>query len=317
MRYYRRMLKRVAFKAFSSILSWLFGTPVAKLIWKIPGSRALYRQLMTRLRPDTVTVDGHVLHLDPLDSLLLSVNGSYEDFELGLFTGCLSEGDTVLDIGGHIGLYTLPAARKVGPNGRVIVFEPGQANFALLKQNVTENGYHNVTLVQAAVSDSVGETHLMISVDNTGDNSLSGPTTAGRASETVRMVTIDSFMADLSPRVDMVKIDIQGGEPGAMRGAHQTLMAQDDVLLFTELSPAHMTPTVLKDYLADLTSLGFQLHVIDEAEHRLVPRDTEDIARECASTVDTAFYLNLVGAKGPQALAKLDRGAALAGRSSR
>src|SRR4051795_11401844 len=102
------MLKRAAFKAFSWVFSLLFGTRIAKLIWKIPGSRAVYRQLMTRLRPDTVTVDGHVLHLDPLDSLLLSVNGEYESFELSLFTGCLSEGDSVLDIGGHIGLYTLP-----------------------------------------------------------------------------------------------------------------------------------------------------------------------------------------------------------------
>ena len=72
------MLRRALFRMFSQTMKWLVGTPVARAIWKIPGSRRFYTRLVSGLRPESVVIDGHRMHLDATDSLLLSVNGEYE-----------------------------------------------------------------------------------------------------------------------------------------------------------------------------------------------------------------------------------------------
>src|SRR4051812_36357932 len=145
------MLRRPLFRLFSALFRRFYATPVADLIWKVPGSMRLYRLLMGRLKPTTVDVLGHRIHLDPNDSLLLSVNGVYEETEARLFEQSIRPGDVVVDVGGHIGYYTLLAARAVGATGHVYAFEPERGNFALLAENVAANGYADrVTAVNKA-----------------------------------------------------------------------------------------------------------------------------------------------------------------------
>src|SRR3954463_8117512 len=165
------MLRRPLFRLFSAFFRRFYATPVADLIWKVPGSMRLYRLLMGRLKPPTVEVLGHRIHLDPNDSLLLSVNGVYEETEARLFEQSIRPGDVVVDIGGHIGYYTLLAARAVGGAGPVYTFEPERGNYALLASNVAANGYAGrVTTVNKAVMASGGELRIFVSPDNAGDH---------------------------------------------------------------------------------------------------------------------------------------------------
>jgi FkbM family methyltransferase len=289
------MLKRYAFRVFSTIISKFLGTPLARAAWKMPGSRRIYGGLMSRLHPDVVEVDGHTMRLDKTDSLLLSVNGEYEATELALFAGCIHAGDTVVDIGAHIGLYSLQAARATGASGHVFCFEPAASNFALLTENVAINGYRNVELIRAAVSDSEGEARLGLSDLNTGDNSL---VSAHSLSETVRTVTLDSFFG-VGQRIDVVKIDIQGAEPLALAGARRSLADNENLLLFTELSPAHLAGGS-EAFLATLSDLGFGFFEISEGDGRVRATSAVELAQMCDGKTDD-FHTNLVCARGTEA----------------
>lgn len=299
------MLRRLLFGTFSRIYSWVFGTRVARIIWKVPGSRRLHRLLMTRLTPSQVVVDGHTLHLDPTDSLLLSIHGSYEDYELGLFTGSIRAGDTVVDIGAHIGLYTLTAARAVGPRGQVVSYEPSPSNYALLVENIEANGYANVTTSRHAVSDRSGEALLALNAENTGDNSLVLAGQVGRETSVVTTVTLDD---ELPPTegVLVLKMDIQGGEPAALAGGRRALTAASDVILFTEVSPGHLDGVgAAADFCRGLVDAGFDLLLVDEEHHALSPLDIDRLP-EISRSAGHDGHLNLVCAKGAEAKARLD-----------
>src|SRR3989344_6832323 len=107
-------------------------------------------------KPVFLTVFGKKLfiHLknDPL-STSLYYYGEYEPFETNLFQQLIKTGDCVLDIGAHIGYYTLLASGLVGKKGKVFSFEPDPNNLVLLRKNVMVNELSNVVIVNKAVSN--------------------------------------------------------------------------------------------------------------------------------------------------------------------
>ena len=72
--------------------------------------------------------------------------GSYEYEKESKYATCLSRGDIVYDLGSHAGLYTLLAAKHIGPSGRVYAIEPFPNNCANLRHNVRINSFSNVTI---------------------------------------------------------------------------------------------------------------------------------------------------------------------------
>ena len=82
--------------------------------------------------------------------------GSYEYEKQRLFSRTLQPGMIVYDIGANVGLYTLLAARRVGPTGQVFAFEPGSQNVSFLKRHLAMNRVANVTVIEAAVGERSG-----------------------------------------------------------------------------------------------------------------------------------------------------------------
>lgn len=153
--------------------------------------------------------------------------GVYEEQTVRWFLGALRPGMTVLDIGSHVGQYTLIAASAVGPAGRVHAFEPNPANFARLSANIALNGYANATAHPVALSDQVGDATLYVPAnDNTGESSLLR-CIEGMSETTVCTTTLDTWTRDAdlgSPsHIDLMKIDVQGFEEKVLRGAAETL----------------------------------------------------------------------------------------------
>jgi FkbM family methyltransferase len=153
--------------------------------------------------------------------------GAYEAETVSWFRSVIRPGMTVLDIGAHVGQYSLIAASDVGPTGRVHSFEPNPVSHGRLRANLEMNGFRNVTPHQLAVSDSAGEVTLYVPRhDNLGEASLQ-PCQEGMQEVKVRCVTIDEWAetADLgtAPRIDLVKIDVQGLEAKVLQGARHTL----------------------------------------------------------------------------------------------
>jgi hypothetical protein len=111
-----------------------------------------YLWIKRTISPKYAMVQGHEMMLDSMDSLNLSVSGTYEPFQTSLVKQWIKPGNTVLDIGANIGYYTLIFAKLVGTSGRIFAFEPEPNSFMILSEIVARNNYTNVTRYQKAVS---------------------------------------------------------------------------------------------------------------------------------------------------------------------
>jgi FkbM family methyltransferase len=236
------------------------------------------RELQSLLTSRT-NVLGHNMYLDPNDKVVsptLLHNGCFEPLETELVMRVVRPGDVVLDLGANIGYYTLLFARLVGERGKVIAFEPDPNNFKLLHKNVCANGYQNVILLNKAVADTQGTVQLFLSEDNKGDHRLydSGD---NRSSIFVETITIDEAISNITDRVDLIKMDIQGSEPRPLRGMCQTLANNPDVQLISEFWPISFDRTGHKalEYLDELRRLGFDLWNIDEHNRTVQPITNE------------------------------------------
>src|SRR5438034_10835429 len=118
---------------------------------------------------------------------------------------------TVVDGGANVGYYTLLASSTVGDGGHVYAFEPDVRNLDYLRSNVAANLCSNVTVEGGALADLTGDAPF--NRDPYGAEGFVGGTGAAAI---VRVVRLDDyFRVRQWPRVDLVKLDIEGGEPKA------------------------------------------------------------------------------------------------------
>ncbi len=143
--------------------------------------------------------------------------GTYEAREAALFARHVARGDTVLDLGAHVGYYTLLAGTLAGPEGRVIAFEPLPRNCFYLRRHVELNRLRNVTVHEAAVGERRGYVFF-----DPGPGAGRGRVEPGGPLR-VRMVSLDDFVREqrILPRV--IKIDVEGAETRVLAGAEQLL----------------------------------------------------------------------------------------------
>ena len=185
------------------------------------------------LRPVRVQVEqGVSLNLDPGDLVSYSILKNRE-WQPGVWTALdsrLGPGAVLLDVGAHIGYFSLKGAAKVGPKGRVVSFEPNPETLVQLRSNVAASQVEStVTVEPIAASDRDQQLTLYATRGvNTGASSLSKEN-AGAFDEApkgypVRARPIDDVVAELGlTRVDAIKIDVEGAEVSVLRGAMKTL----------------------------------------------------------------------------------------------
>ena len=160
------------------------------------------------------------LPLWPLKGVRLDEQGG----EIRALHRHLRPGQVAVDVGANVGLLTLLFARQVGPNGRVIAFEPAPLAFGLLSANIAINSYRNVQAVPAAVMDYSGWVELHLCCSGDSDNRVAGVAMAGPLRETILVpcVALDHHFVTGS-RVDFIKIDVQGAEQLALKGMRRVL----------------------------------------------------------------------------------------------
>ncbi len=151
----------------------------------------------------------------------------YEDDNFNFLKQQLKQDDVVLDIGAHIGLFATIAAKLTGSGGKVYAFEPAAETNELLKKTIAINGLQNVILpYKAAMGAATGKTTFYISAIK-GDNSNS--LVSYKADRDLYAVEVDVFSIDnfveqsKLPKVDFIKIDVEGAEYDALLGASGTL----------------------------------------------------------------------------------------------
>ncbi|PIQ84208.1 MAG: hypothetical protein COV75_03380 [Candidatus Omnitrophica bacterium CG11_big_fil_rev_8_21_14_0_20_63_9] len=278
------VIKTVLFENYLSLQDaardrgWLRWRPLRKL------SGSMYRRLRCG-EELTMTCRGLAWTLDaddPYFTRSLVIEGTHEPYETEYFLGLLLPGMTVVDVGAHVGWYTLLAAQRVGPAGRVIAFEPEPANYARLERNVAASGYRHVITVPKAVAERTRALTLFRDPGNSGGHSIAdcGNT---RPAFTVEAVALDEYFGPEPPPVHVIKIDVEGAECLAWRGMQRVLQRNPDLVLMMEFSPqalsqAGSSPEELWRMYCDAGFKPFRLH---GETQRLLPVEFDELLHLC------------------------------------
>jgi FkbM family methyltransferase len=226
----------------------------------------------------------------PIYRPLYSTFKRYADrAERRLITSHLGEGSIVIDAGANIGIYSQFFSKCVGPGGVVHAFEPEPGNFARLRAALAD--FPNVRLNQLAVSDKTGESVLYLSDDLNVDHRAYPTEGEARRTLSIRTTTLDDYFRP-GERVDLIKMDIQGYELHALRGARRVLLDNPNVKLLLEFWPyglrqAGASAEALLSFLgrADFTTFLLQANQLVRCDHPL------------RNLADPLGYLNLFAQK--------------------
>lgn len=152
------------------------------------------------------------------------------------------QGDTVVDVGAHIGRYTLIASKCVDSFGRVVAIEPDPTNFELLNRNIKLNNLSNVTTLNCAAYSKQANIRLYLPEGLAAGKSIYETVIKDRA-PTKKFVVVPAERLDLllasaqisHRRVNWIKIDVEGSELEVLKGATETLSQSRNISLLIEV----------------------------------------------------------------------------------
>ncbi len=197
----------------------------------------------------------------------------YEAVFYGAFADVIRPGMTVFDIGAHVGLFTLAAAKRIG-SGRVYAFEPTEASAEAIATHLALNRWQDrAEVVRAVVSDRDGTRSFFTSGTTTAASiareNLESPLNREVLNTPVREVvmpaiTIDSFATRIGRSPDVIKIDAEGAEALVLAGARDVLATGRSVIL-CEVHPQQMrhcgsSMTQLQEIV---TAAGYRMDALD------------------------------------------------------
>jgi FkbM family methyltransferase len=227
---------------------WWLGT-ASRVIRRLPAGRYRASAMLARVavRPfmsRTPAMLGELAFQVDWDDRIardVCLMGVYEPQETALLRTLLRPGMTCVDVGANWGYFTLLAAHLTGVQGTVLALEPDPRLFPTLRQNVDANGLEQVEVLQLAASDT-SESRWLEGHDrrdgNRGTSHLVHALRDEASSFRVETSTIDALLDVRNVRtVDLLKMDIEGGEALALRGMRNGLAAQRYTRILLELHP--------------------------------------------------------------------------------
>lgn len=168
-------------------------------------------------------------------SASIGTMGFWEPMVTALFQHLVKKNHTVIDVGANIGYFSLLSSRLVGPQGRVLAFEPEVHNFSLLQQTITHNAISNIVPYPVALSNHNGVGTLYLGAYS-GNHSMLNKT---QRPIQVRCRTLDSVVAERAiSAVDVLKLDVEGAEPQVLDGATTLLETRAIHHIIMEYNPA-------------------------------------------------------------------------------
>jgi FkbM family methyltransferase len=203
------------------------------------------------------------------------VFGTYEPGVVRGLEELVRPGWTAVDVGANIGYFTLLMANLVGPQGKVIAFEPLAENLRILKENIQLNGHANVVVENLALMSRTERIELRSATPGaiTWVASVKIDQNSAVESQSVEAVTLDEYVQTKGiAKVDFLKIDVEGAEASVLEGATDVLHRDKPVLLIEmheldRFKDKHPAILKLRDHDYHLRSLGmreWQEHFIAE-----------------------------------------------------
>jgi FkbM family methyltransferase len=269
LRLYRKTIKRI--RSAHAATHWLMTHGAIPILEKSTGFRTM---------PD-----------DPFWFRLELLTNRHEMETIAQLDQLAASGMTMLDIGAHVGYYSRRYAKVLGQNGRIFAFEPHPRTFAALQHNVKR--LSQVTAVQLALAEQEGSAELhdylmmsasgslhydesMVALQKSQTHETDIAPRIGRTFSaqtfTVRTMPVDDFLAAQGiKQVDLVKMDIEGAEIGALRGMKHTIANSPNLVLIMEYNPQALKAFGHEPVAAlnEVQSLGFTKMEAIEGDGRL------------------------------------------------
>lgn len=199
------------------------------------------------------------------------LRGIYELEEIAFARSCIAAGHHVLDIGANIGYFTIQMANWVGDTGSVVAFEPVPANLDLLRRSIVENGFEGrIRVVPAVVAQEPGEAELLnvdvrYSHNSGGSHILETGTPTPQDHRRLRVAKVQLDKLELPRPISFIKIDAEGAEALALRGAQELLRA-DRPKVLAEINPELLqgvSQISAVEWIAELAELGFECRLLE------------------------------------------------------
>lgn len=172
------------------------------------------------------------LHLDSRFEIVYA-SGEYERRIEALLVSRLCPGSVFYDVGAHIGLFSLLAARIVGESGSVFAFEADPENVERIKEHASRNGLDHICIVPCAVWSSPGRLFFKRVATDSSHNQGAVATDASMYNENtieVEAVSLDAFVQEHRPPT-LIKIDVEGGEANVLDGVKETFKSNAPLLI--------------------------------------------------------------------------------------
>ena len=257
----------------------------------IPHSRSQPPMPRQQLAVNLTTPTGvrrMVLLLDPeqmsqrfmLQELL--AGQMYETETSNFFGSILQPGDTFIDIGAHVGFFSMLASALVGPAGHVYSFEPERSNYAHLLEHIEANGASNVTPMHMAVGTAPGIAEFFVNADNDGGHALwevgrhpfNERTRQTPQTRKVFVTSLDRMFGDRDMRsLKAIKIDSEGAELSILTGARGLLTRNPVPFVVAEINRFGLesmgaTEQKLRSFMAEL---GYEIYLFQPGQTSLLP----------------------------------------------
>jgi FkbM family methyltransferase len=193
------------------------------------------------------------------------LNPYYHEYDVASFVfGILQEGDVIIDVGAHGGLYTLLSGKIVGSEGRVIAIEPNSDNLKFLRQNVRLNQLNNINVISKAASDEKLKINLYYETKKTA---LTSAVTGGSKTVEVETMLIDE-VTEKHDSIKLLKIDTEGYDLKVLKGAQCTLQKTYYLVIEQNTAPVK----------ALLSKLGFSLRSLFPSGYLIATNKNAHIA---------------------------------------
>lgn len=198
----------------------------------------------------------------------LSLFGVFEAPESAYFRCVVRDSDICFDVGANVGYFSMLLAR-LAPRGAIHVFEPIPLNAALIAANRELNGFAHVFISACAVGDKAHNLDFTVSTDSAYSSLHDVGRSRAVATIPVQMITLDDYIKQHAiPRVDVLKIDVEGAEVLVIQGAAQLLsdLERAPRVVLMELYQENMVPfgTSVEQALRTMTSFGYRAHTLSE-----------------------------------------------------
>ena len=261
--------------------------------------REITNFIIKKIIPEKIKTNTSIIYLNPNDPVISGALffGVYEKSETKFLNDICFEGMKVIDIGANVGYYSALTSDIVGPEGIVLAIEPDPESFKYLLKTIQASKFKNIRPFLKAASDHNNILPLFISKDNRGDNRLY-QTNQKRDYINVKTIRLDELIIENEiDQIDLIKIDVQGYEPKAIRGMEKIITSSKKIILLTEFWPKGIIDAGENpyDFLEMLRNFDFLLYELNK-KGKLVLLRKEDDAK-LIYKYRGRKYTNLVGKK--------------------